>query len=531
MKFLFLISTACACLLFCFNGISEGAIKLTYLKDRPNLPIDKNALLLGVKSEGDLILPLRAVKGESEGVLILLYAGSAKSISIQYAETSPDLIGLRVYRVENVVHEGGFSIPDPLVPVSPDTVIKVRALQLFYIRLTIPMNARTALLEHNIKFNADSGERSGLKIRIDVLPLSLSLDTPITIQANIRPYEKWPKELEERVRLLKYVLSLLSEYRINAAAGMKVVKDGVSWGEREDDDIMRAYMELVEFCFESLHFRRIRLPGKRMYNWKKPMSHDYPDGPPGEKTLQNIFNKYLKRFDPLLKNKKWVGKLGYKIWDEPRERDYPYVVQLYRAARKVAPELKYELSEQPDVRLQNIADTWTPNIRYLKPESIAERHRLGQEVWIYANKVHGINHPLYGMRIIGWLLWKYDLDGYHFWGVNWWKEDPWVTVSSQKRDSFKSGTLIYPDPRSNKVYPSLRLETFRDGIEDMLLLKELEKTAVGNTLFAKKAQELVTKLKEYYNISERYENSPNPVKFRNRILDILVKKVPLNNKS
>jgi hypothetical protein len=124
------------------------------------------------------------------------------------------------------------------------------------------------------------------------------------------------------------------------------------------------------------------------------------------------------------------------------------------------------------------------------------------------------------MRILGWLLWKYNLDGYLFWAINWWKEDPWKTVSSKKKDFLKRGTLVYPDPRTGKIYPSLRLEAFRDGIEDMLLLREVEKLAQGNGPKATKAKTLLSKLKNVYSIAERFDHAPNPAVFREEIMKI-----------
>jgi hypothetical protein len=77
------------------------------------------------------------------------------------------------------------------------------------------------------------------------------------------------------------------------------------------------------------------------------------------------------------------------------------------------------------------------------------------------------------------MLWRYKLDGYYFWAVNWWRKDPWTTISS-KEDSFKRGTLIYPSPLTGMPLPSLRLEAFRDGIEDMLMLKILDRKTSGS---------------------------------------------------
>jgi hypothetical protein len=121
------------------------------------------------------------------------------------------------------------------------------------------------------------------------------------------------------------------------------------------------------------------------------------------------------------------------------------------------------------------------------------------------------------MRILGWLIWKYRLVGYLLWAVNWWKEDPWATVSSQKADFFKRGTLVYPGP-GGAVYPSLRLEQLRVGLEDLLLLKQLERAAGDGSAAARS---LLAQLTAVYDLRQRYDDAPDPARFRDALLDAL----------
>lgn len=38
------------------------------------------------------------------------------------------------------------------------------------------------------------------------------------------------------------------------------------------------------------------------------------------------------------------------------------------------------------------------------------------------------------MHAIGWALWKYNLTGYLFWGVNRWSDDPWKVRPKYKEE-------------------------------------------------------------------------------------------------
>jgi hypothetical protein len=494
-------------------------IQLLQLINRPDSLIELSQLSSADLNWAKVILiHLRLPMGASQGILFFVDAEQATITSVNYVDKSSNAM-LSLFSVADILLKGDKKVADPLIPVSPGNLLAAINRQLFYIRITAMNSAKPGKYKQQVIFKDSGGNESRVKIEIEVLPFGLPMELPITIQANIWPYQQWTGNKKTKAARLKNVLKLLSTYRINGVSGMLGSIQSVD-SESNQDDLV-TYKEVVYFCLHDLHFRRVRLPAQKMFNSKAPLSGDFPD-----KRLRGLaFEKNLKMYfdslGSLIKNPKWTGKLGFKLWDEPKPRDYPDVVLSYRIAKKISPSLKLELSEQPEPELHNVADVWTPYIKFLSPSDVDEQHRLGKEVWIYANEVHGIDHPLHGMRILGWLLWKYHLDGYLFWAINWWKEDPWKTVSSKKKDFLKRGTLVYPDPRTGKIYPSLRLEAFRDGIEDMLLLREVEKLAQGNGPKATKAKTLLSKLKNVYSIAERFDHAPNPAVFREEIMEIL----------
>jgi len=82
-----------------------------------------------------------------------------------------------------------------------------------------------------------------------------------------------------------------------------------------------------------------------------------------------------------------------------------------------------------------------------------------------------IDYPLYKMRMISWLSWRYDMSGYLHYAYNWWQlpdnETPWKQVQYKKYSS-GDAWVVYP-PRDKTIrapISSLRWETFRDGLED-----------------------------------------------------------------
>jgi len=132
-------------------------------------------------------------------------------------------------------------------------------------------------------------------------------------------------------------------------------------------------------------------------------------------------------------------------------------------------------------------------------------------MWIYCNKASGIEEPLKGMRIIGWLLWRYQLDGYMFFSVNYWDEDPWKRSGKMWR-----GTFVYPDYSNRNVYPSLRLELFREGIEDAAILKKVEFLAQETR--DEETRKLLQEFRWTYTMKERHAGSQDPTAPREALL-------------
>jgi len=193
-----------------------------------------------------------------------------------------------------------------------------------------------------------------------------------------------------------------------------------------------------------------------------------------------------------------------RLWDEPKPAQYSEVVLLYKAARKVFPEFSLELTEQPDDALLNIADVYIVNPRWFDEKQVNQAHRKGSKVWIYCNKASGIDEPLKGMRIIGWLIWRYRLDGYLFFSMNYWDEDPWKGSSRMYR-----GTFLYPDYQGQSVYPSLRLEVFREGLEDAAILKRVESLAEKSRDTA--TQKMLEDFRRTYVMREKHGGSQDPI--------------------
>jgi hypothetical protein len=78
--------------------------------------------------------------------------------------------------------------------------------------------------------------------------------------------------------------------------------------------------------------------------------------------------------------------------------------------------------------------------------------------------------------MIGWYLFRYNMAGYLFWGMNVWRVDPWRNPPGRE-DHARRGVFYYPDPGTGMPLPTLRLESVRRGFEDYQYLQLVAEAA------------------------------------------------------
>lgn len=86
-----------------------------------------------------------------------------------------------------------------------------------------------------------------------------------------------------------------------------------------------------------------------------------------------------------------------------------------------------------------------------------------------------VDKPVWHMRVLGWLLYDWDIKGFLHWGYNFWndwglKEPLEISEEEVKGDHY----TVYPDPHfPDKIRSSIRYEANRDAAQDYELLSIL----------------------------------------------------------
>jgi hypothetical protein len=231
------------------------------------------------------------------------------------------------------------------------------------------------------------------------------------------------------------------------------------------------------------------------------------DYPPGQLASEY---RFIKAYTDFLRKKGWLDKALVELWDEPTVLEWEKVKERAERVKEISPDIRIQLfaggSEpylfwEPEVSakygLLDLIDIWAPHLLVNAPELQQE----GREIWTYfctlarssAPNLYIDTPPIY-QRTIAWYCWMHGVDGFEHWSTTYfWRnahkglpvDQKWPAIPWDSRtyhDFHGEGQLVYPGPQG-KIYPSLRLEVFRDGMEDyeyLYMLNEMLNSMEAN---------------------------------------------------
>lgn len=287
-------------------------------------------------------------------------------------------------------------------------------------------------------------------LTLNVAPVSLPATTSLTLEAGVWPHGHDRAAIAATVRLLQ-------DYGFNAFAR-----------------IGGAPETLARFVAAAQKYRPIkllRIPAPKLIHGGNPESKF--DQGQMEQWMDDSAAQ-IRQYEAALKP---LGiRLAYEIWDEPRPQKAAEVAGYVNGMRSRVPEMFLQITTAPvEPFVSEIQpNAWiVPQMR-MRPGVVAAGRQTGAQVWLYANRWHGLDRPPAALRLVGWTLWANNLDGYYFWGIN--RGQPAERADAQKMGpALQRDNLVYS--AGDDVHGSVRLEMFRQGIEDYELLQMAGKCA------------------------------------------------------
>jgi len=187
----------------------------------------------------------------------------------------------------------------------------------------------------------------------------------------------------------------------------------------------------------------------------------------------------LAAWEKVIQRRGWQRRFVTSIVDEP----FVYYEDSYRAVvdrvHALAPSVR--CLEAVEAEYLGKLDVYVPKLSHLSLwyPRFDQVRREGAELWFYVcchplgrypNRF--LDQSLLKARVLFWIQYLYDLDGYLHWGLNYYAGDPYTQEGISKDLPLGDRAMVYPG--REKLLGSLRFSAQRDGLQDFEYLRRLE---------------------------------------------------------
>lgn len=243
----------------------------------------------------------------------------------------------------------------------------------------------------------------------------------------------------------------------------------------------------------------------------------------GTREYDVMLKSYLTGLDRYLRERGWQDKAFVYWFDEPEPSQYDFVRRGCEKIKRLAPDLRRMLTEQPEPALYGGPNLWCPLSPKFDAMRAEQRRKAGEHFWWYVccgpkapYATEFIDHPGTELRVWLWQTFQRHIEGILIWESVWWTsptayadaqhpqnpwEDPmsWVSgpASLKKRQGWGNGDgrFLYPPeacadgrpaaPVLDAPVDSIRWEMLRDGLEDYEYLVMLRSALAKNSKLSK----------------------------------------------
>lgn len=181
----------------------------------------------------------------------------------------------------------------------------------------------------------------------------------------------------------------------------------------------------------------------------------------------------LKALQEIVEQRGWQDRFLVAVTDEPFIHHEESFAAAVETVREAAPSVR--TVEAVETEYLGNLDVYVPKLSHLNlwyPHFQTQRLRQGNELWFYTcchptgrypNRF--LDQSLLKVRVLHWLNYLYDLDGYLHWGLNFYGSDePFSEDGISKDLPLGDRAIVYPGEAS--ILGSLRFSAQRDGLQD-----------------------------------------------------------------
>lgn len=397
-------------------------------------------------------------------------ASAIKLQWVRYIDIDRNTAGIPA---DELVVKAPSSIPDPFWE---NRTIGVRAneAQPIWIEIYVPDNAVSG--DYNGTLTVTGGaEPAELPVTLHVWNFQVPAERHLSVinwwrfpglGFDVRSYSR------EYWDLLRQFCLFLVEHRqtdIVVSIGLIQEKGDDKQGYSYDTSRLERYAEVVFAAgIRQAHLHSV---GRRTQHITNPASRIEPN----EKSLRR-----LAVWEKVIRRRNWQGRFLVSISDEPfihHEESYAAIVD---RVHKIAPSVR--CIEAVEAEYLGKLDIYVPKLSHLNLwyPRFQKVQREGAELWFYTcchpvgrypNRF--LDQSLLKVRVLHWINYLYDLDGYLHWGLNHFATDNAYTQQAISQGlPLGDRAVVYPGRKG--LLGSLRFSAMRDGLQDFEYLWVME---------------------------------------------------------
>ncbi len=371
---------------------------------------------------------------------------------------------------DELVAQAPAAIPDPFWEDSA-IAVKAKQAQPLWIEVRVPERAEAGDYSGELRVKAD-GATFALPVTVHVWDLALPARQRLSVVNWWRfPGTGFEDHGPDDWELLRRFAAFLVEHRqTDLQTEISRIRESgnAQQGYSHDTSRLEKYAEVAfTVGIRQIHLHSV---GRRTADILNPLARVLPDEP-------NL--RRLGAFEKVIQRRGWQKRFVTSIVDEP----FVYYEDSYREVvdrvHRVAPSVR--VLEAVEAEYLGKLDVYVPKLSHLSMwyPRFEQVHQEGAELWFYVccnplgrypNRF--LDQPLLKARVLFWIDYLYNLDGYLHWGLNHYAGDPYTEEGISKDLPLGDRAIVYPGKTG--LIGSLRLSAQRDGIQEYEYLRVLE---------------------------------------------------------
>jgi hypothetical protein len=399
------------------------------------------------------------------------------------------------------------SYPDPLFPLEQTVTLEASHTETVWLSIFTPVDTRPGIYRGAIQIDGGK-QKLRLHFHVAVFAATVPKEQKLWVTnwlwfEHERMAEHYPQlksDPDLYWKILENIGRTMADYKQNVvfvpvrALAKPQLADGVV---QYDFDLVDRWIEIFDKAGMARLIEGGHLSGRLGGGYDSPyviptdlvengkiVSKDLPAADP--RAEQNL-REFLRQLRNHLKQKGWLSRYVQHIHDEPHGTEMPIYQRFVHIVSEELPGVPTldAISLQEDIPAQEETTIWVPKLGTFddRLDAIAAHKARGGQSWYYIcldprgkylNRF--IDFPSLKVRLLPWVNYRYGLTGYLHWGGNFWTDRPFENVQPDWGGGITlpagDNAIIYPDPKHEGVFVSLRLEVMREGIEDYELLME-----------------------------------------------------------